>query len=120
MFRRQFETLAEYNCWKRQEKSTYKFTTLQDRATNILHEAPIGATYENTLGALVNLFWEQQLAAAHCSQLKTRTHDVGDPLQEYPTAVEQLVPRYSLVLPEDYIRREAGKAFADGIEDPDI
>jgi hypothetical protein len=40
-------------------------------------------------------------------------------LQEFATTVEQLVYRACSALPEDHIRREAGKAFADG-EDPAI
>jgi hypothetical protein len=35
-------------------------------------------------------------------------------------AIEQLAHRAYPTLPEDHIKREAGKAFADGVEDPDI
>jgi hypothetical protein len=41
-------------------------------------------------------------------------------LQEFATAIEQLAHRAYPTLPEDHIRREAGKAFADGVEDPNI
>jgi hypothetical protein len=41
-------------------------------------------------------------------------------LQEFDTAVEQLAHRTYPALPEDHIRREAGKAFAEGVEDPAI
>jgi hypothetical protein len=37
VFRRQFETEAEHNCWTRQEKSTYLITSLQGLATDMLH-----------------------------------------------------------------------------------
>jgi hypothetical protein len=49
MFQHQFETIADHNCWTRQEKSTYLITTLQGRATDMLHGVPEGATYEKTL-----------------------------------------------------------------------
>jgi hypothetical protein len=39
-------------------------------------------------------------------------------LQQISTAVEQLARRAYTALPEDHIKREAGKAFADG--DPAI
>jgi hypothetical protein len=42
---------------------------------------------------------------------------VGVSLQEFSTAVEQLSHRASPALREDHIRREAGKAFGDGVED---
>jgi hypothetical protein len=35
-------------------------------------------------------------------------------------AIEQLAHCAYPALPEDHIRREAGKAFADGVEDPDV
>jgi hypothetical protein len=39
-------------------------------------------------------------------------------LQEFDTAVEQLAHHAYPTLPEDHIRRVAGKAFTDGVEDP--
>jgi hypothetical protein len=71
-----------------------------------------GATYEETLEALK----DQHLAAAYRSHLKTRTQRVGESLQEF--AVEQLAHRAYPALPEDHVRREAGKAFAEGVKTP--
>jgi hypothetical protein len=117
--RRQFETVAEHNCWTRQEKSTYLITSLQSWATDVLHGIPKSATYEETLQALEERFGDQHFAATFCSQLKTRTQKAGESLQDFATAVEQLAHRAYPTLPEDHIRREAGKAFADGVEDQD-
>jgi hypothetical protein len=105
VFRRQFETAAHHNCWTRQEKSIYLITALQGRSTDVLHGVSKGATYEETLEALANRFEDQRLAAAYRSQLKTRTENVGDSLQELATAVEQLAHRPYPSLPEDHIRR---------------
>jgi hypothetical protein len=104
--------------WMRLEKSTYLITALQGRATYVLHRVPKGATYEENLEALEDSFGDQYLVAAFRSQLKTRTQ--GESLQEFATAVEQLAHRAYPALPEDHISREAGKAFADGIESPAI
>jgi hypothetical protein len=41
-------------------------------------------------------------------------------LQELATSIEQLAHRAYPSLLKDYIRREAGKAFTDGVEDPAI
>jgi hypothetical protein len=38
-------------------------------------------------------------------------------LQEFPIAIEQLAYRSNPALSEDHIRREAGKAFTDGVQD---
>jgi hypothetical protein len=41
-------------------------------------------------------------------------------VQEFATAVKQLAHRAYLALPENYIMKEAGKAFDDGVDDPAI
>jgi hypothetical protein len=64
VFWHQFQTVAEHNCRMQQEKSTYLITTLQGRATDVLHGVPKEATYEKTLEALEDLFRDQHLAAA--------------------------------------------------------
>jgi hypothetical protein len=45
---------------------------------------------------------------------------VGESLQEFATTVKQLACCAYPALPEDHVRREVGKAFADGVEDPNI
>jgi hypothetical protein len=55
--------------------------------------------------------WPQRI-----SQLKTRTQDAGETIQEFYTAVEQLAHRTYTALPEDNLRRKVGKTFAEGME----
>jgi hypothetical protein len=84
----------------------------------MLHGVPKGVTYEQTLKALEDLFRDQHLAAAYCSQVKMRTQRIGESVQEFATAVEQLAHRSCPALPKDHVMREAGKVFIDGVEDP--
>jgi hypothetical protein len=77
VFRPLLETVAEHNCQTCQEKSTYFITTLQGRATDLLHGVLKGAIYEETHEALEDHFGDQHLAAAYCNQLKSRTQGVG-------------------------------------------
>jgi hypothetical protein len=49
-----------------------------------------------------------------------RTQRARESLQVFATAIEQLAYRAYPTLPEEHIRRESGRAFADGVEDPDI
>jgi hypothetical protein len=114
VFRRQPETVAEYNCWTRLEISTYFITPLQGRATDVLHGVPKGATYEE---ALEDPFGDQHLATAYRSRLKSRTQGVGKSMQECSIFIEQLAHRAYPALSEDHVRREAGQAFADGLQD---
>jgi hypothetical protein len=120
VFWHQFETLAEYNCGTRLEKSIYLITAMQGHATHELHGVLKKATYEETLGALEDRFGDQHLAAAYRSQLKSRTQGVGESLQEFATAIEQLAHCAYPALPENHIRREAGKAFENVVQDPAI
>jgi hypothetical protein len=41
-------------------------------------------------------------------------------LREFATAIKQLARSVYATLPDEHIKREAGRAFADGVEDPDI
>jgi hypothetical protein len=120
MFLRQFETVADHNRWTPREKTTYSIAPLQGRACDVLHGVLRGATYEETIEALEDRFGDQHLAAAYRSQVKTRTQKAGESQQEFATAIEQLDHRAYTALPEDHVRKEAGRAFTDGVEDPDI
>jgi hypothetical protein len=57
--RRQFETILQHNYWTRQLNSTYLITALQGRDTDVFHEVPKGATYEETLETLEDRFGDQ-------------------------------------------------------------
>jgi hypothetical protein len=75
---------------------------------------------EETLQALEDRFGEQHFAAAYRCQSTTRTQKAGESSQDFATAIEQLAHRAYPTLPDDHIRREAGRAFAWGVKDPDI
>jgi hypothetical protein len=66
MFRPQFGTAEDHNCWTRQEKSTYFITALQGRPTDVLHGVPKAANYEETLEPWRTVsgpsFWPQCIA----------------------------------------------------------
>jgi hypothetical protein len=120
VFRHQFETVAEHNGWTPKGKSTYLITALEDRATDVLHGISKGATYEEILQALENCLKEELFASAYCSQLKVRTQKAGESLQDFATAIQQLARRTYPASPEEHIRREAGKAFVESIQDYEI
>jgi hypothetical protein len=71
-----------------------------------------------TNGAAENCFGDQHLAEAYRNQLKTRTQCVGECLQQFLTAVEQLAHHSYPALTEDHVRREAIRALTNGVEDP--
>jgi hypothetical protein len=111
VFRRQFETVAEHNCYTRQEKSTYLIT---GRATDVLHGISRNATYEETLLVLEDRFGDQHFAAAFRSQLKTRTQRAGVSLQEFAIAIEQLAYRAYPTLSEEHISERQARRSQTG------
>jgi hypothetical protein len=113
VFRRQYETVGERNCRTPRERATYLIVVLEGWASDVLQGGPKRATYGKTLEALEDHFGDQHLAVAYRSQLNTRTQRVGDPLYEFATSIEQLAHRAYPALPEDHVRREAGKPFDD-------
>jgi hypothetical protein len=115
VFRRQFEIIADHNQWSDREKSTYLITALKGRAADVLHGIPTSTTYEDTLQALEDRFGDQYFAAAYRCQLTTRTQKARESLQDFATAIEQLAHCAYPTLPEEHIRREAGKAFSYGV-----
>jgi hypothetical protein len=90
-------------------------TALKGRATKFLNGVPKGATYKETREAQEDRLGNQHLAAAYRSQLKTKQERRVS--QEFVAAIEQLAHSAYPALPEYHIRREASKAFSDGVED---
>jgi hypothetical protein len=85
-----------------------------------LYGIPTNTTYEETLRALEDRFGDQRFSASYRCQLTSRTQKAGESLQDFATAIEQLAHRAYPTLPEDHVRREAGRAFTYGVKDPDI
>jgi hypothetical protein len=104
MFRCQFETAGEHNCWTRLKKSIYLITALQGW-TNVKHRVLKAAIIEKALEALEDRLCDQNLAAAYHPLLKMRTQGVRETLHESATAIEHLVHSAYLTLPNDHIKR---------------
>jgi hypothetical protein len=85
-----------------------------------LYGIPTSTTYEEILRALEDRFGDQRFSASYRCQLTSRTQKAGESLQDFATAIEQLSHRAYPTLPEDHVRREAGRSFTYGVKDPDI
>jgi hypothetical protein len=72
------------------------------------------------VGALKGRYGDSQLAAAYRAQLKARTQLIGESLQEFAAAVEQLAHRTLVGQPLDFIQREAAHTFVDGVRDREV
>jgi hypothetical protein len=67
-----------------------------------------------------NRWMPQEKATYLIAALQGLACDVLHGVPRGATAIEQLAHRAYPALPEDHVRKEAGRAFTDGVEDPDI
>jgi hypothetical protein len=113
----QFETVAEHNCWVWGTPHTWSQPYKAGPPTcytKSWKERPIKKPLRPWRTALGTSTWPPHIPVSK----KTRTQGVGEPLQEFATAVEQLAHCAYPALPEGHIRKESGKVLADGVEDP--
>jgi hypothetical protein len=94
--------------------------TPQDQAPDLLQRAPKGVTYEKIIRETEDRFGDQHLATWYQDQPKTETQIVGESLQEFVTAIEQMTHCALSALPENHGRQEAGMTFVDGIQEQRI
>jgi hypothetical protein len=118
LFHRHFETVAEVNCWAPQETFIInnRLLRLSHRRTTWSPERsdPWRNTWSLEDGLGINSLPPRVTVA------KTRTQNVGESSQIFATVVQKLAHRPYPAIPENHIRTEAGKAFADGVEESTI
>jgi hypothetical protein len=116
-----FKATVEHNNWVDYKKTTHLLPILQGQAIQVLHSVSTEARYENTTVAPEEgQYGHHQLVAAYTSQLKTRAQLTGESLQESAATITQLAHCTHTGLPQYYIRREAARAFIDGIEEQGV
>jgi hypothetical protein len=120
VFQCQFKIVAEHNHWSDWEKSTYLITALKGQVADVLPGISTNTTYEDTFQALDDSFEDQHVATAYRCHLTTRSRKAGESLQDFAMAIELLAHCDYPTLPKDHIGREAEKAFAYGVQEPDI
>jgi hypothetical protein len=64
--------MADHSKWTCCEKVAHLLAILQVQAAAVLHSVPVGATYEDIVGALKGRYGDHQLAAAYRVQLRAR------------------------------------------------
>jgi hypothetical protein len=72
---------------------------LNGPVAKILHRVFPGATHEEVTEALEKRYGDNHLEAAFLSQLKRRTHLVGESLQEFSAAIDHLAHGVHVELP---------------------
>jgi hypothetical protein len=72
--------VKHYN-WAPSIKAMHLVAHLKLWASNVLHGAPKGAMYEETIEALEDRFGNQHLATGYGNQLRTRNQNDGEFLQ---------------------------------------
>jgi hypothetical protein len=66
--------------------------------------------YKKTIRALEDRFWDQHSPAGYHNQLRTKTQEDGELLQEFTTATEQSTHCASAALHEGHVCRGLGRS----------
>jgi hypothetical protein len=90
-----FENMVEHSDWMPCDKATCLIAALSEPSAHILHDVPIGATYEEVVATLENHYGDHQVEEAFRAQLKRRARHFRESLQEFPAVIR---PRGSLCL----------------------
>ena len=89
----QFDITCEINAWKYKEKSLYLANCLSGEARSLLNELdPDGRRdYDTLIGKLRNRFGSVNRSEIYRTQLKSRTRNKGETIQELSQAIKKLV-----------------------------
>ena len=89
----QFETTCEINAWKYKDKSLYLANCLTGEARSLLNELdPEGRRdYDTLIEKLKNRFGSVNRSEIYRTQLKSRTRNKGETIQELAQAIKKLV-----------------------------
>jgi hypothetical protein len=74
--------------WVPHVKAIHLLTTLQGRASDVLHGDLKVVMYGETIGATEDRFGDQHLPAWYCNQPKTWTQEDGESLPEFATTID--------------------------------
>ena len=118
----QFDITCEINAWKYKEKSLYLANCLSGEARSLLNELdPDGRRdYDTLIGKLRNRFGSVNRSEIYRTQLKSRTRNKGETIQELSQAIKKLVRQAYPNVNKDVIETLSLDNFIDAITDSDI
>ena len=90
----QFEITCEINAWKYKEKSLYLANCLTGEARSLLNELDSDGRrdYDTLIERLKNRFGSVNLSEIYRTQLKSRTRNKGETIQELAQAIKKASP----------------------------
>ena len=118
----QFEITCEINAWKYKEKSLYLANCLTGEARSLLNELdPEGRRdYDTLIEKLKNRFGSVNRSEIYRTQLKSRTRNKGETIQELAQAIKKLVQQAYPGVNKDVNETLSLDNFIDAITDSDI
>ena len=118
----QFEITCEINAWKYKEKSLYLANCLTGEARSLLNELDSDGRrdYDTLIERLKNIFGSVNRSEIYRTQLKSRTRNKGETIQELAQAIKKLVRQAYPGVNKDVIETLSLDNFIDAITDSDI
>ena len=118
----QFEITCEINAWKYKEKSLYLANCLTGEARSLLNELDSDGRrdYDTLIERLKNRFGSVNRSEIYRTQLKSRTRNKGETIQELAQAIKKLVRQAYPGVNKDVIETLSLDNFIDAITDSDI
>ena len=118
----QFEFTCEINSWKYKEKSLYLANCLTGEARSLLNELDPDdrRDYDTLIEKLKNRFGSINRSEIYRTQLKSRTRNKGETIQELAQAIKKLVRQAYPGVNKDIIQTLSLDNFIDAISDSDI
>ena len=118
----QFEITCEINAWKYKEKSLYLANCLTGVARSLLNELDSDGRrdYDTLIVKLRNRFGSVYQSEIYRTQLKSRTRNKGETIQELAQAIKKLVRQAYPRVNKEVIETLSLDNFIDAITDSDI
>lgn len=118
----QFEITCEINAWRYKEKSLYLANCLTGDARSLLNELDTDGRrdYDTLIEKLKNRFGSVNRSEIYRTQLKSRTRNKGETIQELAQAIKKLVRQAYPGVNKGVIETLSLDNFIDAITDSDI
>lgn len=121
VFKLQFETVADKNCWSDGDKASALIVSLTGSAADVLQTIPSArrGDYEVIMDALQRKYGSEHLKQVHRLEMKSRVQRSNESLQSFAADVERLAQLVYGDCSAEELERSKVEAFIDGIRDPE-
>ena len=119
-YRNQFQNVAELNNWTLQEKKAQLLNAAQGKAADVLSDLPDNCTFADIDSMLAKHFDQSQTSWQALHEVDSASRKPDETVREFARRVEHMIRVANPDAGPITLERQAIKAFARGINYPDI